>query len=357
MNACRCRTFGCLVISGAAILLPAAASAASRDELARQASWQPPSAVDVKVQVLPWLIERAVDAAARSEVEDLWAAADAQPANWTGDEILSRVAQSLAIVDPRVQELINVCSQARPAHDLPELVVLQDESLPPWARANLRLVYGSWLAHQQLYDECHEQLASLQPAEVCHPAGLLFYQSVAAYRRLEKAECLATLRKLRENPAALPRRYETLAKLMQADLEPLKPDSLDEISRLMDSVKVRLGHGRAGTKVRKEEDDVIAKLDKLIKQLEQQAQASAAAAASGQGSQAPSSPMQDSMPGGGTGPGNVGVKDLGAKTDWGNLPPKEREEALQQLGKDLPSHYRDVIEEYFRKLARDREQR
>ncbi len=40
-------------------------------------------------------------------------------------------------------------------------------------------------------------------------------------------------------------------------------------------------------------------------------------------------------------------------TDWGNLPPKEREEALQQLGKDLPSHYRDVIEEYFRKLARD----
>ncbi len=63
------------------------------------------------------------------------------------------------------------------------------------------------------------------------------------------------------------------------------------------------------------------------------------------------------MPAGGTGPGDVAPKQLGTETDWGNLPPKQREEALQQLSKDLPSHYRDVIEEYFRKLARDGEQR
>jgi hypothetical protein len=63
--------------------------------------------------------------------------------------------------------------------------------------------------------------------------------------------------------------------------------------------------------------------------------------------------MPDSMPGGGSGPGNVDAKKLDGHADWGNLPPKEREEALQELGKDFPSHYRDVIEEYFRKLARD----
>ena len=65
--------------------------------------------------------------------------------------------------------------------------------------------------------------------------------------------------------------------------------------------------------------------------------------------------MQDSMPGGGTGPGNVDPKKLGTETDWGDLPPKQREEALQQLSKDLPSHYRTVIEEYFRKLATESE--
>ncbi|MCA9151671.1 MAG: hypothetical protein KDA92_20345, partial [Planctomycetales bacterium] len=174
--------------------------------------------------------------------------------------------------------------------------------------------------------------------------------------RLEKAACLSAISKLLENRTELPRRYVVLAELMQSDLEPFKPDSLDEVSRLMESVKVRLGHGRAGARVRKEEDDVIAKLDKLIKDLEDQAAAAAAAAgAASSGGSAPSSPMQDSMPAGGTGPGNVDPKKLGTNIDWGNLPPQEREAALQELGKDLPSHYRDVIEEYFRKLASDKE--
>ena len=98
---------------------------------------------------------------------------------------------------------------------------------------------------------------------------------------------------------------------------------------------------------------MIAKLDKMIENLEKQAQQSSASSSGGQGSNQPSSPMEDSVPGGQTGPGNVDPKNLGSRTDWGNLPPKEREEALQQLGKDLPSHYRDVIEEYFQKLAKD----
>jgi hypothetical protein len=38
------------------------------------------------------------------------------------------------------------------------------------------------------------------------------------------------------------------------------------------------------------------------------------------------------------------------------LPAKEREEAMQQIGKDFPSHYREVIEQYFRKLASEESQ-
>jgi lipopolysaccharide biosynthesis regulator YciM len=46
---------------------------------------------------------------------------------------------------------------------------------------------------------------------------------------------------------------------------------------------------------------------------------------------------------------------LGNKAGWGDLPPKQRHEALQQIGKDYPAHYRDVIEQYFRKLASEDE--
>jgi hypothetical protein len=30
---------------------------------------------------------------------------------------------------------------------------------------------------------------------------------------------------------------------------------------------------------------------------------------------------------------------------------KDREQALQEVGREFPSHYREVIEEYFRQLA------
>ena len=103
-------------------------------------------------------------------------------------------------------------------------------------------------------------------------------------------------------------------------------------------------------KVRKKEDDVVAKLDKMIEEMEKQQSSSSSGSAGGSN---PSSPMQDSMPGGGSGPGNVEQRNVGSRSDWGNLPPKQRQEALQQIAKGLPSHYREVIEEYFRKLARD----
>ena len=54
---------------------------------------------------------------------------------------------------------------------------------------------------------------------------------------------------------------------------------------------------------------------------------------------------------GGKGPGNIVQRDIGHQSGWGDLPPHQRQEALQQIGKDFPAHYRDVIEQYFRKLA------
>ena len=97
-------------------------------------------------------------------------------------------------------------------------------------------------------------------------ASLLFYKAAVYHRLLAKDGELAALTRLLENEQTIPQRYATLARLMQADLGALKTDSLDEIARLMDSIHIRLGHGRAGRRVRQEEDDVVAKLDKLIEE-------------------------------------------------------------------------------------------
>jgi hypothetical protein len=146
-----------------------------------------------------------------------------------------------------------------------------------------------------------------------------------------------------------------MAKLMQADLQSLKPDSLDEVARMMDDIRRRLDLGRAGRTVRKEEDDVIEKLDKMIEQLEQQQQQQQQQSSGG--SAAPNQPRPDSTPGGVKGPGNVDARNIGNKAGWGNLPPKERQEAMQNLSKDLPAHHTDAIKQYLKKLAQEERRR
>jgi hypothetical protein len=317
---------------------------AADEELARHATWKPPAVDEVKAQLDQWLAAREVAPATRAQVDALWEEANQE-------HMLDRLADSLALVDQPAGALVALCQGHHTITTGTQFDFLDDEQTAPLVRNNLRLLYGRWLLAQQLYNEALEQLEPLRPEEVVDPASLLFFKSAAYHRLLKKPEGLATIAQLLENEQAVPHRYVTVARLMETDLRPLETDSLDEVSRLMDSIGIRLGHGRAGQRVRKEQDDVVSKLDKLIEQIEQQAQQAQSSGSSG--SLRPSQPMQDSNPGGGTGPGNVDPKRLEGKGNWGNLPPKERQEALQQLGKDYPSHYRDVIEEYFRKLAQE----
>lgn len=332
------------------LALGAAVLAHAQDDLAKRASWTQPSAAEVKGQVLSWLKSQSPDEATLKEVEARWAD-DALPG--TAAELLEHVALTIAFVDLEVRPLVELCRGEAPSRLTPPVEVLFDESRDQFERSNLRLYFAQWLAHHAFYDEALEQLDGLTVEDVVDPASLLFYRSVANHRLLHKDECLISLTLLLENEQAIPRRYLSVAKLMEADIKPFEKDSLDEVSRLMDDIQRRLHFGRAGTRVRDEEEDVIAKLDKMIEELEKQRQQAQQASGSGRGTLQPSKPADDSHAMGGKGPGNVDQKRLKNESGWGNLPPKERQEALQQISKDLPAHFRDVIEEYFRKLARD----
>lgn len=316
------------------------------DELQKRASWKQPTRDAVKAELDKWLTVVRLDDAVKTQIAALWP----QALSAGGEELLDRLAATAALADASARALVALCHTDQPPLPLPAFSVLDEQSMPPLVRNSLRLYYGRWLAQRALYDDALVQIDALTPGDVADPASLLFYQGVVHHRLLNKDKCLPALNKLLENKGQIPRRFEILAVLMEADLGPLKPDSLDEVSRLMDDVERRLGFGHAGRKVRQQEDDVIAKLDKMIEETEKQQQQMSAAR---QDSTQPSNPAQDSAPLGGRGPGNVDQKAIGKTAGWGNLPPKQREEALQQMGKDLPAHFRELIEEYFRKLARD----
>jgi TolA-binding protein len=180
-----------------------------------------------------------------------------------------------------------------------------------------------------------------------------------------KQPCEDSLRKLLEREMELPSRYAITAKLMLSDIEPLKEDSLDEVARMMNDVERRLSLGRTGKQVRDQEQAIIEKLDKMIEKMEQQQQQQQQQRKQQQQQRQQQQQQQkdssqqkasdQSAPGGGSGEGEVDNKDIGDKSGWGNLPPAARQEALQSMTKDLPSHYREVIEAYFKRLSKGAE--
>jgi len=334
-----------LAVVGLATMSPIAIASPDLEGPGTGPKLKPPSESVVYDRLTAWLLAEKASEAVQAEVDAQW---KKEPPAAT---LLDRLAGCFALADPRARALVEICSAPRRGVSLPELGWLREPGVAEFEACNLRLLYGRWLAHERLYDELLDQVRGLSPTEVVDPATLLFCQSVGFYRLLDKEAGLRAVDRLLGDVADVPGRYRALAMLMRGDLAELDEKNLDHIARRMDDIRRRLDLGRAGKQVVEIENGVIKSLDKLIEDMEKQQQQGGGSA----GSFGPSSPMKDSRIAPLKGPGQVDHKQVGSTAGWGDLPAKQREEALQQIGKDFPAHYRDVIEQYFRKLASEGE--
>ncbi|MGV3609163.1 MAG: hypothetical protein ACO1RA_22345 [Planctomycetaceae bacterium] len=311
------------------------------------AKWSQPTRDQVKQE-----LERVLNGLGAS-AEDRREALALLDGEFPAEETLDRFCQAVVMVRKELAPLWDYAMQ--PTGAIPSIVPIEDEKLPGGIRQNFQLLLARTFAYQRMADESAERLQGLTTAEVVDPALLLYLRGLTSHTLLKKEECVAAMQQLLQNEGSIPRRYSTLAKLVESDIKPLEEDSLDEVSRLMDDVKRRLELGRAGKQVRDEEDLVVDKLEKMIEKMEEelkQQQKKAAGKQSGKpGSQ--SQPAEKSTAPEMKAPGEVDPKNIGKKEGWGNLPPKERQEVLQQIGRELPSHFRETIEEYFKRLAQD----
>src|SRR5262245_8991594 len=99
--------------------------------------------------------------------------------------------------------------------------------------------------------------------------------------------------------------------LMQLDMLSWREKDLGEIARQMDNIERRLQLARGGPQTQKIQKEVVARLDELIKQLENQqkgdCQCNGGSCPNGGGSPgagSPNAPQQDSIGGANSGPGN-----------------------------------------------------
>ncbi|HEX3601964.1 MAG TPA: hypothetical protein VHU84_17555 [Lacipirellulaceae bacterium] len=338
------------ILAVSLILSIASAVAYAGSEFMAEPSWQPPTADAVHARLEEYLQSAHLPSTRQTEVRDQWAATKS---NDSEANLLDRLAQCLAKADGRVAGLIEFCSTAsKQGQKLPEFSWLADSETPLLIRSNMRVYLARWLVQEGHYDEAIAWTDGLDTDDVVAPEVLLFYRAIAFHQLVEPTKAGSTLAQLQQRQESLPTRYQKLADLMHHDLSGLQDDSLDHISRRMNDIHRRLAQGQPGEHAQKVENGVIESLDKLIKKAEDQAQKQAQAAASKSGGNPqPSAPMQDSQIAELKAPGKVDHKDIGHGTNWGNMNDKDREKAMQEIGREFPSHYREVIEEYFRRLA------
>ena len=298
-----------------------------------------------------WIVESRVDNDVARQLREWLKVLPESP------EPLDSIIQALSIADSNVDrvrerlENLQVSDDAKkpPLSELSS--VLENESTAPFVKNHVRLLYGRWLARQKLFDEALAELEKLDINSVLDRVALLYHRGLMQHQLLKSRECIGTLSTLLEQEDGLPRRYAVLSRMMLADMQQLEKDSLDEISRMMSDVQRRTSLFRSGKKVRDKEAEVVQKLDKLIKDLERQQQQMQMAQSNAQ----PTNPMDRLQRASGKGSGQVKSKRQTDGGQWGDMNPTQREAALAEMARDLPPHYRSVIEEYFRKLAEENE--
>ncbi|MFK7736141.1 MAG: hypothetical protein AB8B50_08945 [Pirellulaceae bacterium] len=335
-----------LIIALFCVLAP---SLQAQDELAKSASWDWPSVSAFEAHLESYLEQNQASEEDRQNLSKIWSGMeDAE----RGPELLQRLLDSASVLDPRIAQLNKQLNDPGQPPIEPGSLDWLASDVPGWLQDTIRLACGRGFAQRKMYDEALAALTALELSQVCDPSSLIFYRATSEHHLMRAEECLADVELLLERKSELPQRFAQLAELMLADISKVESDSLDEVSRLMRDVERRLDLGRAGKRVRNEEQEIVDKLDKLIKdieqQMQQQQQQQQQQAQQNQSQQG----MQDSEIADQNGPGDVDKKDQGERSGWGNLPPAERQESLQRLTEELPTHYRDVIEGYFRQLSK-----
>jgi hypothetical protein len=229
-------------------------------ELASFGTLRAPAPDAARSQALAWLkgVGKADDATLQ-KFDDLWK---------TDAPLLDKVAATLALGDANAAQLLKDARDPDAAAPTEVPALLKDAKQPAFYRNNLALAYGKALAGRKVYEEALEAFKVARPEQVVDPAALYFHKAVAEHALMLKTEANGSVVKLLDDVADAPERYRMVAALMSFDMMTWKDKDLDWIARKMDNIQRRLDLARGGKQTQKMQKQVLARLDEMIKELE-----------------------------------------------------------------------------------------
>jgi hypothetical protein len=175
-------------------------------------------------------------------------------------------------------------------------------------------------------------------------ATVSFYRAANFYALNDRQKALYHAQQVVDSfhPVA---RYSTVAWRMIDEAQRWSTGDLADIGRDMRVSGDRLARAVGDPETRRVQQEVIDKLDRLIKEMETPPV-----------NPSPSDPVEppqqpSEAPGEVAGRGVVEDKRLKKMAEqWGTLPPKERARAIQEMSKELPPKFRPMIEAYFQSI-------
>ncbi|MDR2169710.1 MAG: hypothetical protein LBP59_06180 [Planctomycetaceae bacterium] len=284
----------------------------------------------------------------------------------TGAELFDRIIESMRRASVHVAEYLKVCDklawqelpygQKLVIPQIPLHIHLGDSKSTQYLYNSLRMYLALKLVQGRFYSDAIKILEEIKPENCINPAELFITKAII-YNGLslneDGLEAIKDFRNVEKNGSMISRRHLELAKLLEFEMKNGKENDNNpqNISKKMDNARRILGKGDPGKEAQETEDDILKSLEKLIEKIEEQAKKQNGEAQGNSDSLKSNSPAKDSKIIGGKAPGNVDRKALDQDGGWGNLPPKEREAALSKIEREFPSHYRDIIESYFKEMA------
>ncbi len=273
----------------------------------------------------------------------------------------SFVPDALAVLYPAYREALAAFDAQRYA-DAARLFEPLVSDKDPYLAANARYFHVRALSEQGLLEEAEAELKDVTAPDsqfaqyTPYVAHLWFVRAYCEASNLRIDAAVQTLRGLQQAFPDAPEPVQVGARQLLLEIERRESGTLDEVADVMGYSAARLKAADAGERVKTQQAEAVALLDKLIRSCEndEQQQQRRQQRSGRSGPRKPKEISKDE-PGGPTGPGD---QHAAPKADpgemWGKLPPAEREKILQSLRDRFPSRYRQLVEQYYRSMAEEK---
>jgi len=254
----------CLVAvfaAGMAVNAQAAEKKATREEAAF-GTLSPASDIAVRLQAANWLKEQGKYDALRVQFEEIWNKKDVT--------VLDRLTATFELADPAVKKIMDEARDPLAPAPTEVPAILKNTKTPLFFRGNVGMAYAKALTSRKVYEESLEVLATFKAEQVIDPGVYLFHKAVCEHSLMMKKDAQESIVRLLDDVPAAPERYKMVAALMHLDMANWQEKDLGAIGRKMDNIQRRLELVRGGKTTQKQQKEVVARLDEIIKELENQ---------------------------------------------------------------------------------------